>query len=74
MHELAFDNIKYSFSNLLNHNLENEKKIRENEDLIDKLNDGIIKHISLNLSNDLRYTFLYIKITNEVNYYVSTKN
>ena len=55
MHKLAFDNIKYSFSNLLNHNLENEKKIRENEDLIDDLYAGITKYVTAHLHNELNY-------------------
>ena len=55
MHELAFDNIKYSFSNLLNHNLDNEKKIRENEDLIDDLYAGITKYVTAHLHNELNY-------------------
>ena len=55
MYDLSFENIKYSFLNLLNNNLEYNDKIKENEDLIDRLNTGIAKHITSSLHNELNY-------------------
>ena len=56
MYGIACENIDLAFMDIQNNNNDNRKKILENEDLIDKLNDGIIKHISSNLSNDLNYS------------------
>ncbi len=56
MYSIACENIDLAFQDITSKSNDNRKKILENEDLIDKLNDGIIKHISLNLSNDLNYS------------------
>ena len=56
MYAIACENIDLAFQDITSKSNDNRKKILENEELIDKLNDGIIKHISSNLSNDLNYS------------------
>ena len=46
MYEIALESYRLSFEDLINNSIDNRKKIEENEDLIDQLNDGIIKHIT----------------------------
>ena len=56
MYGIAQENLNLVFEDITTRTNNNRKKILENEDLIDKLNDGIIMHISSNLSNDLNYS------------------
>ena len=71
MYEIALESYELSFQDLKNRNTDNRKKIEENEDLIDKLNDGIIKHITQYLPHESnartgkRYGS-YITISNNV--------
>lgn len=46
MYSLAVNNIKMSFDSLIDENKNNEEKINELEDLVDKLNEGITKEIT----------------------------
>lgn len=52
MYEIAKENINLSFMDIVNKNTDNRDKIIANEDLIDKLNDGIIKHITDNMPHE----------------------
>ena len=76
MDEIIINNLKFpliqrEYQDLKNRNTDNRKKIEENEDLIDKLNDGIIKHITQYLPHESnartgkRYGS-YITISNNV--------
>ena len=46
MYELAKGNIQLSIQDVLNKNANNREEILQNEELVDKLNDGIIRHIT----------------------------
>ena len=52
MYEIALESYRLSFEDLINNSIDNRKKIEENEDLIDQLNDGIIKHITKYLPHE----------------------
>lgn len=71
MYQLAFDNINLAFDSLINQDVANKRIILENEDLVDKLNEGITKEITHCLANNgnssvsLAYAS-YMNITNNV--------
>ena len=52
MYNIAFKNIELSFDGLINNSSSNYEIINKNEDLIDKLNKGIIQHITKSLHNE----------------------
>ena len=52
MYNLAYENINSSFELLQNNDFANATKIRETEDLIDKLNSGITKEITESISHE----------------------
>ncbi|MBR2975010.1 MAG: Na/Pi cotransporter family protein [Clostridia bacterium] len=51
MYGLAKQNIQLAIEDVLSNNTANRKEILEKEDLVDKLNDGIIRHITACLSH-----------------------
>lgn len=52
MYQLAINNIKMSYDSLIEKNTLNEKKIIETEELIDKLNEGIVKEVTKCMSKN----------------------
>ena len=52
MYNIALKNIELSFDGLINNSSSNYEIINKNEDLIDKLNKGIIQHITKSLHNE----------------------
>lgn len=71
MYDLAIKNLELSFLDILNKNSENRKEINKTEDLIDKLNEGIIKNITVYLHNETNYKIseiygAYIKIATNI--------
>lgn len=71
MYDLAIKNLELSFLDILNKNSDNRKEINKTEDLIDKLNEGIIKNITLYLHNETNYKIskiygAYIKIATNI--------
>lgn len=53
MYAITKESIELGFENLINPEANYESKINKNEDLIDKLNEGIIKYITLNLQTEV---------------------
>ncbi len=71
MYAISLENLKLSFEDFQNKNNDNRKKIIENEDLIDKLNDGIIKHITAYLPYETNVNInkaygAYLTISNNI--------
>lgn len=71
MYGISIENLKLSFEDFQNKNNDNRKKIIENEDLIDKLNDGIIKHITTYLPHETNINInraygAYLTISNNI--------
>ena len=52
MYKLAYENIEISFNMLETSDYSNANKLRETEDLIDKLNEGITKEITESISHE----------------------
>ena len=52
MYKLAKDNIDLSFNDIVNKNTNNRDIVIKNEDLIDRLNEGIIKNITASMPNE----------------------
>ncbi len=71
MYKITIENINNSFNALLNQNIVEELDLVKQEDLVDKLNEGITKEITLCLSHEAnsavseRYS-AYLRISNNV--------
>lgn len=69
MYVMVQESIKLGFESLVNQEKDNQVKISKNEEVIDKLNEGIIKHITLNLQNEVNLsvsgTFKYCRTSSK---------
>ena len=71
MFAISLENIELSCDDIINKNKDNRDKIHSNEELIDKLNEGIIKHITANLNNEFNKSIsntygAYLNISNNI--------
>jgi len=69
MYAITKESIELGFENLINPEANYESKINKNEDLIDKLNEGIIKYITLNLQTEVN-----IEVSATYSAYLSISN
>ena len=66
MYSIVYESIELGFDYLLNPENNEDKKIINNEDIIDKLNEGIIKHVIQNLKDEMN-----VNISNTYRAYLS---
>lgn len=71
MYSIACESVNLDFEDLLKNETNNQIKINQQEDLIDKLNEGIIKHITYDLKEDVNKNIsktysAYLSISNNI--------
>ncbi len=71
MHDMVVESVVLGFDGILDLEKDNHRKIEQNEDLIDRINEGIIKHITSDLQTEVNFTIsqtygAYLSISNNI--------